>query len=232
MYDPAINPSVLFDGLFVNYYLLSDDRLSALAKLVYVFLAGQASPRGEVVPDVPFIARALGAEGHQVYEALNQLEQRDYFTTRRSSGGTEFIHCRFVTSPWLKSPAQRADDEAFYSRRRERRQRGRKPQRRQNQAARAEVFDIGRERRGPSRRRGSEFPLEVCREWALHCERRGDEFPRGVEYFAGWLYKFGEQDEDIRRWLRENPRGGRWPASLILTWARGKKPARRDCPVG
>src|SRR5436305_15268332 len=106
MYDPAINPSVLFDGLFVSYYLLSDERLSALAKIVYVFLAGQASPRGEVVPDVPFIARVLGADGHAVYEALNQLEQRDYFTARRSSGGTEFIHCRFVTPPWLKTPAQ------------------------------------------------------------------------------------------------------------------------------
>jgi hypothetical protein len=223
VYDPTINPSVLFDGLFVSFYLLSDDRLSALAKLVYVFLAGQAGPRGEVVPDVPFIARVLGAEGHQVYEALNQLEQRDYFTTRRSSGGTEFIHCRFVTPPWLKSTAQRSDDEAFYSRWRERRQRGRKPQRRQNQMAQAGVFDIGRERRGPSRRRSSEFPLEVCREWALHCERRGDEFPRGVEYFAGWLYKFGEQDEDIRRWLRENPRGQEVAREINLDVGAGAK---------
>ena len=150
---------------------------------------------------VPIIARVLGAEGHQVYEALNQLEQRDYFTTRRSSGGTEFIHCRFVTPPWLKTPAQRADDEEFYSRRRERRQRGRRPPKQQRQAPRAAVVDISeRQGRGASRRRGSEFPYEVCREWGRHCER-------GVDYFAGWVFKFGEQDGDIRRWLREDPRG-------------------------
>ena len=208
MYDPTTNPSVLFDGLFVSYYLLSNDQLSALAKLVYVFLAGQASPQGEVVPDVPFIARVLGTEGHAVYEALNQLEQCDYFTARRSSGGTEFIHCRFVTPPWLKTPAQRSDDESFYSRRRERRQRGRRPPKQQRHAHPDMVVDINEgQGRGTSHRRGSVFPYEVCREWGRHCERRGDRFERGVDYFAGWVFKFGEQDEDIRRWLRENPRG-------------------------
>jgi hypothetical protein len=208
MYDPTINPSVLFDGLFVSYHLLSDDRLSALAKLLYVFLAGQASPRGEVVPDVPFAARVLGAEGHQVFEALNQLEQCDYFTARRDSSGTEFVHCRFVTPPWLKTPAQRSDDESFYSRRRERRRRGRRPQGPQRQTQQAEVVAInGDQGRGTPRRRGSEFPYEVCREWGRHCERRGDRFERGVDYFAGWVFKFGEQDEDIRRWLREDARG-------------------------
>jgi hypothetical protein len=209
MYDPTINPSVLFDGLFVSYYLLSDDKLSALAKLVYVFLAGQSSPRGEVVPDVAFISKVLGAEGHAVYRALNELDQHDYFTTRRSSGGTEFIHCRFVPPPWLKTPAQRTDDEAFYSQRRERRQRGRKATKPpQPQPSSAAVVDISEgQGRGSSRRRGSEFPREVCLEWGYHCERRGDHFERGVEYFAGWVYKFGEQDDDIRRWLRENPKG-------------------------
>lgn len=208
MYDPTVNPTVLVDGLFVNFYLLSDDRLSALAKLLYVFLAGQASPRGEVVPDIPFISKVLGAEGHAVYRALNELDQHDYFTTRRSGSGTEFVHCRFVTPAWLKTPAQRADDEAVYSRRREGRRRGRGKSQRQQEPPRAEVLDIGGGQGCPgSRRRSSEFPLEVCREWALHCERRGDEFPRGVEYFAGWLWKFGKQDEDIRRWLGSNPRG-------------------------
>jgi hypothetical protein len=209
MYDPALNPTVLFDGLFVSFYLLADDRLSALAKLVYVFLAGQASPRGEVVPDVPYIARVLGVEGHSVYESLNQLEQRDYFSARRSSEGAEFIHCRFVTPPWLKTPAQKADDEAIYSRRREGRRRGHKSQKQPEQPASADVVNIsgGQERGSADRRRGSEFPLGVCREWALHCQRRGDRFQRGIEYFAGWLYKFGGQDEDIRRWLGSHPRG-------------------------
>lgn len=209
MYDPTINPTVLYDGLFLSFYLLSDDKLSALAKLVYVFLAGQASPRAEVVPDVPFLARVLGAEGHAVYRALNELEQGDYFTTRRSSSGTEFVHCRFVTPTWLKTPAQKTDDEAFYSRRREGRKRGRsKMQKHQEQMPQAEVVDISDgQGRGSSKRRGSRFPLEVCKEWGLHCERRGDRFPRGVDYFAGWLWKFGKQDEDIRRWLGNNPRG-------------------------
>ena len=209
MFDPTVNPTVLFDGLFVSYYLLANDRVSALAKLVYVFLAGQASPRGEVVPDVTFISKVLGAEGHAVYRALNELDQHDYFSTRRSASGAEFVHCRFVTPPWLKSPAQKIDDDAFYSRRREGRKRGRgKQQRQQAEPSQAEVVDIseGQGRTG-SRRRGSVFSYEVCREWALHCERRGDEFPRGVDYFAGWLCKFGKQDDDIRKWLRENPRG-------------------------
>jgi hypothetical protein len=208
MYDPTINPSVLFDGLFVSHLLLSDARLSALAKLLYVFLAGQASPRGEAVPDVAFLSRVLGAEAHEIYEALNQLERLDYFVTRRDSSGTEFVHCRFVTPPWLKTPAQRSDDESFFSSRRERRRRGRRNQPQQRRADAAEVVSIeegkGRERRP---RRESEFPFEVCLEWGRHCERRGDHFARGVEYFAGWVFKFGEQDEDIRRWLRENPRG-------------------------
>jgi hypothetical protein len=208
MYDPTVNPTVLVDGLFVNFYLLSDDRLSALAKLLYVFLAGQASPRGEVVPDIPFISKVLGAEGHTVYRALNELDQHDYFTTRRSNSGTEYVHCRFVAPPWLKTPAQRSDDEAFYSRRREGRRRGRGKSQTRHEPPPAEVVDIseGQGRSGP-RRRGSAFPLEVCKEWALHCERRGDEFPRGVDYFSGWLWKFGKQDHDIRKWLRNNPRG-------------------------
>jgi hypothetical protein len=209
MFDPTINPSVLFDGLFVSYLLLSDDRLSALGKLVYVFLAGQASPRGEVVPDVAFLSRVLGAEAHEVYEALNQLERLDYFLTRRDSSGTEFVHCRFVTPPWLKSPAQRSDDESYFSSRRERRRRGRRQQ--QHPAGKAEAAEVvsieeGKGREG-KRRRESEFPFEVCLEWGRHCERRGDHFARGVEYFAGWVFKFGEQDGDIRRWLRDNPRG-------------------------
>jgi hypothetical protein len=165
----------------------------------------------------------LGAEGHAVYEALNQLEQRDYFTTRRSSGGTEFIHCRFVTPPWLKTPAQRADDEEFYSRRRERRQRGRRPPKQQRQAPPAAVVDISEGHvRAPSRR-GSEFPYEVCREWGRHCERRGDHLERGVDYFAGWVFKFGEQDEDIRRWLRENPRGQEVAREFNLDMGAGAK---------
>jgi hypothetical protein len=97
LFDPTVNPTVLVDSMFVSHLLLSDDRLSALAKLLYVFLDGQASPRGEVVPDVAYISKVLGAEGHAVYRALNELDQHDYFTTRRSNSGTEFVHCRFVT---------------------------------------------------------------------------------------------------------------------------------------
>ncbi|MFL6335895.1 MAG: helix-turn-helix domain-containing protein [Pyrinomonadaceae bacterium] len=209
MFDPTVNPTVLVDGLFVSHLLLSDDRLSALAKLLYVFLAQQASPRGEVVPDVAYISKVLGAEGHAVYRALNELDQHDYFSTRRSGSGTEFVHCRFVTPSWLKTPAQKIDDEAYYARRREGRKRGRgKSQKQQEQTPQAEVVDIneGQGRTG-TRRRGSEFPLEVCREWALHCERRGDHFRDGVDHFAGWLWKFAKQDHDIRKWLRNNPRG-------------------------
>jgi Helix-turn-helix domain len=209
MFDPTVNPSVLFDGLFVSYLLLSDHRLSALAKLLYVFLASQASPRGEAVPDVAFLSRVLGAEAHEIYEALNQLERLDYFVTRRDSSGTEFVHCRFVTPPWLKTPAQRMDDESFFSSRRERRRRGRRQQQHQpRKAEAAEVVSIkeGKGHEG-GRRRESEFPFEVCLEWGRHCERRGDCFARGVDYFAGWVFKFGEQDEDIRLWLRDDPRG-------------------------
>ena len=32
-------------------------------------------------------------------------------------------------------------------------------------------------------------------------------FRDGVDHFAGWLWKFGKQDHDIRKWLRNNPRG-------------------------
>jgi hypothetical protein len=209
MYDPTINSSVLFDGLFVSHLLLSDHRLSALAKLLYVFIAGQASPRGEAVPDIAFISRVLGAEAHEVYEALNQLERLDYFVTRRDSSGTEFVHCRFVTPPWLKTPAQRSDDDSYFSSRRERRKRGRRQQQQPaRKAESAEVVSIeGMKGHEGRRRRESEFPFEVCLEWGRHCERRGDHFARGVEYFAGWVFKFGEQDEDICLWLRDNPRG-------------------------
>ena len=208
MYDPTVNPSVLFDGLFVSYLLLSDHRLSALAKLLYVFLAGQASPRGEAVPDVAFLSRVLGAEAHEIYEALNQLERLGYFVARRDNSGTEFVHCRFVTPPWLKTPAQRLDDESYYSSRRERRRRGRRQQPPVRKAEAAEVVSIeGVKGREGGRRRESEFPFAVCLEWGRHCERRGDHFARGVEYFAGWVFKFGEQDQDIRRWLRDDVRG-------------------------
>ena len=84
---------------------------------------------------------------------------------------------------------------------------GKTQKQQETQSPQADVVDISKGQGSSGSRRGSIYPYEVCREWALHCVRRGDNFPRGVDYFAGWVWKFGRQDEDIRKWMRENPRG-------------------------
>ena len=228
MYDPITNPATIYDGLFVSFYLLSDNRISAMAKLLYVFLAGQANGRGEAIPDVSFTARILGAHEHQIYEALNQLEQNKYFTTRRNRVGTQFVHCRFVPPPWLKTPEPELHDNDFGGRQSRHSSPTAKTKAGEKQSTSTPVVDFSREGKKISRRNGkgewsprSAYPFEVCLEWARHCERRGDNFPRGVKYFAGWLWKFvgirsmpqngcSEAAGEKSYWLPCNPRAGNW----------------------
>ena len=200
---------MLYDGLFVTYYLLSDHRLSAEAKLLFVYLAGQVNARGEVYPDVDFIARLLGTEPFRVYAALNELQQCAYIATRRDRAGTRFVHCRLLPQDWLQTAEKdSADTPASPGKHKEGHRDGGSKVNRAGGTQSSQLSLAAGDNSGRGRARssgGSKFPYEACKAWAEHCERRGDRFAHGIDYFAGWLFKFGGQDEDIEKFLRARP---------------------------
>lgn len=209
------NPYHLYGGVFIPHHLLSSNKLSAGAKLLYALLAARIDGRGETLLNISWAAAELGAEEHEVLRLMNELDTGHLISTQRHVLGTEFIRCFFPRPAWLDGEETRfrreSSDTAVIENSRTMNQGSARPARLRDAAilpteaqSIASAFEHKEGGRSCSPR--SCHSKETCVRWAIFCKEKLHHPIRNEFRLAQKLHHTGEQDEEISLWLEEQER--------------------------